>query len=189
MGENTRDVVQQEGEAAVLEHRAVRLLQDVLQVLGLVVADLADVRVQSRLPGAVAHLPGELGEVLRIVAELVAVQPLQPALAAHLVQVGGHRVVVDLRPGDKENLGVNAPHGTAHYRRPPTFSRARHRSRTLAMTWWPARPEAVRIDSGWNCTAQRPAAASSMAITTPSGVVAVTTNPPRTCSEGAYRLW
>ena len=39
------------------------------------------------------------------------------------------------------------------------------------MTWWPARPEAVRIDSGWNWTAQRPAAGSSMAITTPSGVV------------------
>ena len=36
------------------------------------------------------------------------------------------------------------------------------------MIWWPARPDAVRIDSGWNCTAHRPAAASSMAITTPS---------------------
>jgi 6-phosphogluconolactonase (cycloisomerase 2 family) len=28
----------------------------------------------------------------------------------------GHRVVVDLGPGDQENLGFNAPHGTAHYR-------------------------------------------------------------------------
>ena len=53
------------------------------------------------------------------------------------------------------------------------------------MTWWPARPEAVRIDSGWNWTAQRPAAGSSIAITTPSGVVAVTWNPPVTCSGRA----
>src|SRR4029077_4590159 len=127
MGENTRDVMQNEGEADVLEHRAVRLLQDVLQVLGLVVADLADVRVEPWFPRAVAHLARALGEVLRVVAELIAVQPLQPALAAHFAQVGSHRVVVDLRPGDQENLGLYAPHGTAHYRGPPTFSRPRHR--------------------------------------------------------------
>ena len=75
-----------------------------------------------------------------------------------------------------------------------TFSRARHRSRTLAMIWCPARPDAVRIDSGWNCTAQRAAAGSSIAITTPSAPsgeqsAAVTSNPPRTSPAGAYRLW
>src|SRR5215470_14804570 len=157
MCEDTRYVVQHEREADVLEHRAVLLLQDVLQVHVLVVTDLADVRVETGLPGAVAHLAGELGEVLGL--ELAAVDPLQPALAAHFPQVGSHRVVVDLRPGDQENLGLHAPHGTAHYSGSATFSgtRARHRSSTLPMIWWPDRPEAVRIDSGWNCTAHRPA--------------------------------
>jgi hypothetical protein len=53
------------------------------------------------------------------------------------------------------------------------------------MTRWPARPEAVRIDSGWNWTAQRPRSGSSIAITTPSAVTAVTANPPVTCSGRA----
>src|SRR6266567_4116111 len=121
------------------------LLQDVLQVRLLVVAYLAHVRVEAGLPGAVANFAGELGEILGL--ELAAVDPLQPALAAHLAQVGGHRLVVDLRP------------------------------------------DAVRIDSGWNCTAHRPASWSSIAITTPSAVAAVTANPPRTSPAGAYRLW
>src|SRR5882724_5584808 len=140
----------------------------------------------------VAHLAGELGEILGL--ELAAVDPLQPAFAANLAQVGGHRVIVDLRPGDQEYLGLHAPHGSAHYRAPATFSRARHRSRTLPMIWCPARPDAVRIDSGWNCTAHRAAAGSSIAITTPSAPsgeqsAAVTSNPPRTSPAGAYRLW
>src|SRR5580704_4658722 len=193
VGHHARYVVQHEREADVLEHRAMLLPQDVAKVFVLVIADLADVRVEPRLPGAVAHLPRELGEVLRVVAELVAVDPLQPALTAHLAEVGGHRVVVDLRPGDQENLGFYAPHGTAHYSGPAAFTRARHRSRTLAMIWCPDRPAAVRIDSGWNCTAHRPASSSSIAITTsaPSGDRrdAVTANPPRTSLAGAYRLW
>src|SRR5271166_1649448 len=101
------------------------LLQDVLQVCVLLVADLADVWVEPGLPGAVAHFARELGEVLGL--ELAAVDTLQPALAADLAQVGGHRVVVDLRPRDQENLGLHALHGTAHYRGPPTFTRPRHR--------------------------------------------------------------
>src|SRR5690242_1444796 len=181
MCENTRDVVQHETEADVLEHRAMRLLQNVLQVHLLIVAYLPDVRVEAGFPGAVAHLAGELGEVLGL--ELAAVDALQPALAAHLAQVGGHRLVVDLRPGDQENLRLHAPHGTAHYRAAPAFSRARHRSSTLPMIWCPARPDAVRIDSGWNCTPHRPASRSSIAITTPSGVAAFTSNPPRTSSR------
>ena len=60
------------------------------------------------------------------------------------------------------------------------------------MIWCPDRPDAVRIDSGWNCTAHRPASSSSIAITTsaPSGERrdAVTANPPRTSPAGAYRL-
>jgi hypothetical protein len=113
MGENPGHVVQDEREADVLEHRAVLLPQDVLQVRLLVLADLPDVGVEARLPGAVAHLARELGEVLGV--ELAAVDSLEPALATHLPQVGGHRVVVDLRPGDQEHLGLHAPHGTAHY--------------------------------------------------------------------------
>src|SRR6266566_3976480 len=75
----------------------------------------------------VAHLAGELGEVLGL--ELAAVDPLQPAFAAHLAQVGGHGVVVDLRPGNQENLGFYAPHDTAPYRSATTFCRVRRRSR------------------------------------------------------------
>src|SRR5215472_5277966 len=65
-------------------------------------------------------------------------------------------------------------------------TRARQAARTLAITRWPQRPAAVRIDSGWNWTAQRPAASSSIAITTPSGVTAVTVNPPATAGSVAY---
>ena len=62
------------------------------------------------------------------------------------------------------------------------------------MIWWPDRPDAVRIDSGWNCTAHRPARASSIAITTsstPAGEPsdAVTRNPGCTSAARAYRLW
>jgi hypothetical protein len=53
------------------------------------------------------------------------------------------------------------------------------------MIWWPERPAAVRIDSGWNWTAQRPAASSSIAITTPSCVAAVTVKPPFTACSSA----
>jgi AcrR family transcriptional regulator len=68
-------------------------------------------------------------------------------------------------------------------------SRLRADARTLAITRWPERPAAVRIDSGWNWTAQRPAASSSIAITTPSGVAAVTVNPPFTAVSTAYSEW
>src|SRR5439155_25558721 len=102
------------------------LLQDVLQVRVLVVAYLANIGVEAGLPGAVAHLAGELGEILGL--ELAAVDALQPALAAHPAQVGGHRLVVDLRPGDQENLGLHAPPGTAPYIARPALPRARHSS-------------------------------------------------------------
>src|SRR6201989_2985234 len=61
----------------------------------------------------VAHLAGELGEVLGL--ELAAVDALQPALAAHLAQVGGHRLVVGLRPAAQEKPGFHPPHGKSHY--------------------------------------------------------------------------
>ena len=58
------------------------------------------------------------------------------------------------------------------------------------MIWWPERPAAVRIDSGWNWTAQRPAASSSIAITTPlcpsaELSAAVTVKPPFTACSSA----
>ncbi len=61
------------------------------------------------------------------------------------------------------------------------------------MIWWPARPDAVRIDSGWNCTAHRGACSPSIAITTssaPSGACrdAVTRKPWPTSAGRAYRL-
>src|SRR6516162_241585 len=110
VGEDTADVMQHEREADVLEHRPVAAAQDVFQVLDLIFADPADVRVQAGLPGAVAHLAGELGEVLRVVVELIAVQSLQPAVPADLAQVGGYRLVVDLGPRDQEHFGLNVAH-------------------------------------------------------------------------------
>src|SRR5947207_272963 len=74
----------------------------------------------------VAHLAGELGEVLGL--ELAAVDSLEPALATHFPQVGGHRVVVDLRSRYQENLGLHAPHVTAPYRSATTFRWVRRRS-------------------------------------------------------------
>ena len=84
--------------------------QDVLQVLALILADPAHVRVQARLPGAVAHPARELGEVLRVGVELVTVQPLKPAFPADFLQVGGDRLVVGLGPRDQEHLGFNVAH-------------------------------------------------------------------------------
>src|SRR6516225_3572994 len=110
----------------MLEHRPVLLLQDVLQVHVLVIAYLADIGVEPWLPGAVANFASELGEVLRL--ELAAIDPLQPALATYLAQVGSHRLVVDLGPGDQENLGLHAPHVTAPYRSATTFCWVRRRS-------------------------------------------------------------
>ena len=74
MCENTGYVVQHETEADVLEHRAMRLLQDVLQVHLLIVAYLANIGIEAGLPGAVANFASELGEVLGL--ELAAVDPL-----------------------------------------------------------------------------------------------------------------
>jgi len=84
VGEYAADVVQDEREVDVLEDRAVGAAQDVFQVLALILAYPAHVRVQARLPGAIADPAGELGQVLRVGVELVAVKPLQPVLPADL---------------------------------------------------------------------------------------------------------
>jgi NAD(P)H-flavin reductase/hemoglobin-like flavoprotein len=115
MGQDPRSVVQHERERSVLEHRPVPAGQDVLQVLHLIVTNPADVRVQPGLPRPVAHLPGELGEVLRVDVELVPVQPFQPAFPANLPQVGTHRFIIDGRPGDQEHLRLNTAHASALY--------------------------------------------------------------------------
>src|ERR1039458_2265278 len=151
MGEHAADVVQHESEAGMLQDRAVGLLQDVAQVRLMVVANPADVRVQPRLPGPVAHLAGELSDVLRVARRLAAVESLQPARTAHLPQVRGEFAVVDGRPGNEEHFGLHASHGTADYRDPPAAPEAlipvsgrfaSHRAsvgRTLAarVTWSP----------------------------------------------------
>src|ERR1022692_3942839 len=120
MGQHAADVVQHESEAGMLQDRAVGLLQDVAQVRLMVVANPADVRVQPRLPGPVAHLAGELSDVLRVARRLAAVESLQPARTAHLPQVRGEFAVVDGRPGNEEHFGLHASHGTRDYREPPT---------------------------------------------------------------------
>ena len=51
----------------MLEHAAVRRAQDVREVLALVGAHLRDVRVQARLPAAVARAPAELDDQLAAV--------------------------------------------------------------------------------------------------------------------------
>src|ERR1035438_2694717 len=125
MGQHAADVVQHEGEAGMLQDRAMGLLQDVAQVRVVVVANPADVRVQARLPGPVAHLAGELSDVLRVARRLAAVESLQPARTAHLPQVRGEFAVVDGRPGDEEHFGLHASHGTGDYRHPATVWRTR----------------------------------------------------------------
>jgi hypothetical protein len=121
--QNPADVVQDEAEAHVLEDGTVRAGQDVLQVGVLVGTDPGDVRVQARLPGPVAQPPAEFGQVKRVIVQLAAVQPLQPALTADIAQVGGQRRVVNLGPGDQEHLGLHALHASAPYRRPSTSAR------------------------------------------------------------------
>src|SRR5579859_162287 len=118
------DIVQHEREAGVLQYRAVGHRQDVLQVLDLVGADPLHVRVQAGFPGPVAHLAGELGQVLRVVVQLAAIQPLQPALPPDFAQVGSDLAVVEPRLGDKEDLWLHAPHVTARYGLPGGFAAA-----------------------------------------------------------------
>src|ERR1022692_4383641 len=118
----------------MLEHRSVRAGQDVLQVLLVGGADPADIRVQSRLPGPVAALPGEFRQVLAVAGPLAAVQPLQPALPADLRQVGRDLVIIDPGTGDQEHLGLHALHAASHYRPALTSARARHSRSTLAIT-------------------------------------------------------
>src|ERR1039457_4878547 len=125
MGQHAADVVQHESETGMLQDRAVGLLQDVAQVRLMVVANPADVRVQPRLPGPVAHLAGELSDVLRVARRLAAVESLQPARTAHLPQVRGEFAVVDGRPGNEEHFGLHASHGTADYRDSATVWRTR----------------------------------------------------------------
>ncbi len=60
VGEHPAHVAQRERVARVLEHAAVGRAQDVGEVLALVGADLRHVRVQARLPAAVAGTPAEL---------------------------------------------------------------------------------------------------------------------------------
>jgi hypothetical protein len=64
----------------------------------------------------VAQPAGELGQVLRVVVEIAAVEPFQPALPADLVQVGRDLGLVEPRLGDQEDLRFHAPHVTARYR-------------------------------------------------------------------------
>src|SRR5690606_23600002 len=58
---------------------------------------------------------------------------------------------------------------------------------TFWMIFAPTPSSAVRIDSGWNCTAKRRRSGSSMAMTLPSGVTAVAVKPTTpgrlACSE------
>ncbi len=78
--EHAADVAQRQGVVGVLEHAAVRRAQDVGEVLALVGADLGHVRVQARLPAAVAGAPAELDEQLAAVGLPSA--SLQAPLAA-----------------------------------------------------------------------------------------------------------
>src|SRR5258708_15610367 len=176
-----------EAEADVLEHRPVRARQDIPQVGVLLGSNFRHIWIQAGLEGAVTKPPGELGQVQRVVLEMALVEPFEPAASPDLGQVGGERVIVQLRPCDQENFGVHIPHDQAPYRCPPTLAaapvRVRHSLSTLATTTLPASPDAVRIDSGWNCTAHRRAAGCSIAITTslPPAVpvvTPVTANPP-----------
>src|SRR5215472_3959947 len=184
-----------EAKAHVLEHGPVRARQDISQIAILLGSDFRHIWIQAGLPAAITQPPGEFGQVQRVVFQMALIEPFEPAASSYLRQVGGERVIVQLGSGDQENFGVHVPHDLGPYRCAPTLAavplRVRHSLSTLATTTRPASPDAVRIDSGWNCTAHRPTAGSSIAITTsppPAGsaVTAVTANPPMTWSAVAY---
>ena len=75
VGENTAHVPQREGVVGVLEHAAVGRAQDVGEVLAPVGAHLRDVRVQARLPAAIAGAPAELDDQLARRSELAVGPP------------------------------------------------------------------------------------------------------------------
>src|ERR1035441_10352792 len=146
--EHPADVMQHEAEADVLEDRAMRTGQNILQVRVLVGPHSRDVRVEPRLPGPVAQPPAEFDEVERGVVEVAPIEPLQPAFPADFAKVGSQRCVVDLGMGDEEHLWLHALHGNAHYLRPPTSVR-----RPPGL-WTAARPQSCTAVAS---TAPRPA--------------------------------
>ena len=86
VGEHTAHVAQSERPVGVLHHAAVGAAQDVGEVLALVGAHLRDVRIQPRLPAAVASPAAELDDQLTAVgrARRPLEAALQPRLAANI---------------------------------------------------------------------------------------------------------
>src|SRR3954453_9743922 len=106
MCENTRTVSYCQGVVRVLQHAPMCRAQDVGEVLALVGPDLGHVRVEPRLPAAVAGAASELDEQLAAIGCAIglAEAALQPRLAADVSQVAAHAIHVDRRAGDQEDL-------------------------------------------------------------------------------------
>ena len=96
----------------MLQHAAVGAAQDVGEVLALVGAHPRDVRVQARLPAAVAGTAAELDQQLAAVGLAVglAAGAAQPRLSADVLQVAAHALEVDRGPGDQEDGGGGLVH-------------------------------------------------------------------------------
>src|SRR5436309_1897810 len=88
----------------MLEHAPVRAAQDVLEVLALVGAHARDVRVQARLPAAVAEPAAELDEELAVVRCAALEAAVEPRLAADALEVAAHAVEVERWARDQEDL-------------------------------------------------------------------------------------
>jgi len=65
VGEHARDVVEDERDGCVLEDGAVALLDHVAEILIIALADFRHVRVEARLPRAVAETTRDLAQHFR----------------------------------------------------------------------------------------------------------------------------
>ena len=89
--------------------------QQVAEVLLLVRADLGDVRVEARLPAAVAGAARRTRSAARPgfgSPSDSASRPLEPRLAAHVLQVAAHALEVERGTGDQEDGRRGLVHGS-----------------------------------------------------------------------------
>ena len=115
VGEDARDAAKGERVVGVLEHAAVEAAQQVAEVLLLVRADLGDVRVQARLPAAVAGAAGELDQQLGGVGLRRPISSRRPSShepPAHVVEVPADALEVERGTGDQEDGRSGLAHGS-----------------------------------------------------------------------------
>ncbi len=110
------------------------------------VRTLRDVRVQARLPTAIAGAATELDDQLAAVGRLLALAQatFEPGLPADVAQVAAHPLLIDRGAGDQEDRWARFVHRADD----PTYSSGRPRSasegpRTVAR-WTTCKPQPPR---------------------------------------------